>query len=589
MPLARAMDLDALPLAGDPGAVGMGNPHCVFVVPDAEAVDLAAIGPRIEHDPLFPERTNVEFVQVIDRETIRMRVWERGGMITLACGSGACAAAVVTARRGLTGRRVTVRLDGGELGIDWREDGVWMTGPTALRLRGAAVAGVPRGAAGVSAPVFETFGCRLNAYETEAMKGLAEAAGVGDVVVVNSCAVTAEAVRQARQRIRRLRQANPEARVVVTGCAAQTEPGTFAAMPEVDLVLGNAEKLRPEAWAQACRRRERRGGRRHHGGARGRRRRWWTGSARGRGPMCRCRTAATTAAPSASSPTGGATRAACRRRRWSSRSRGWWTAGFNEVVLTGVDLTSWGADLEGAGAAGRSGGGDPAAVPDLPRLRLSSIDSIEADPRLIEAIAGEPRLMPHLHLSLQAGDDLILKRMKRRHLRDDAIAFCEEVRAARPEIVFGADIIAGFPTETEAMFERSLELVEDCGLTWLHVFPFSPRAGTPAARMPQVAAARDPRAGARGCGRSGAARVRGASGGNAGAAGAAADGAPRPRAGPKASPGRGSPGAHARAAILPRRGHRRAGRDAARRGGLTPHIRLLRLRSPPPAPRRRRR
>ncbi|MFO1210579.1 MAG: tRNA (N(6)-L-threonylcarbamoyladenosine(37)-C(2))-methylthiotransferase MtaB [Amaricoccus sp.] len=339
----------------------------------------------------------------------------------------------------------------------------------------------------MKAPVFATIGCRLNAYETEAMKGLAAAAGVGDTVVVNSCAVTAEAVRQARQQIRRLRRDHPAARVVVTGCAAQTEPATFAAMPEVDLVLGNAEKLKPEAWASL---------------------------AAGGGPrvavpdiMAERRTAAplvdglgTRARAYVQVQTG------CDHRctfciipygRGNSRSVPAATVveqvarladrGFNEVVLTGVDLTSWGADLDGTPRLGDLVAGILAGVPGLPRLRLSSIDSVEADPRLIEAIATEPRLMPHLHLSLQAGDDLILKRMKRRHLRDQAISFCADVRAARPDVVFGADLIAGFPTETEAMFENSLRLVEECGLTWLHVFPFSPRGGTPAARMPQVA------------------------------------------------------------------------------------------------------
>jgi threonylcarbamoyladenosine tRNA methylthiotransferase MtaB len=338
----------------------------------------------------------------------------------------------------------------------------------------------------MNAPVLATSGCRLNAYETEAMKGLAEGAGLGDVVIVNTCAVTSEAVRQARQQIRQLRREHPDRRIVVTGCAAQTEPGTFAAMPEVDQVLGNGEKLKADAWSRI---------------------------ADGTAPrvsvpdvMAETRTA---------SPLidglGSRARAyvqvqnGCDHRctfciipygRGNSRSVPAATVveqvarlvgrGFNEVVLTGVDLTSWGADLDGAPRLGDLVLGILRRVPDLPRLRISSIDSVEADPLLIEAIGSEPRLMPHLHLSLQAGDDLILKRMKRRHLREDAVRFCAEVRAVRPEMVFGADIIAGFPTETEAMFENSLRLVEDCGLTWLHVFPFSARQGTPAARMPQV-------------------------------------------------------------------------------------------------------
>jgi threonylcarbamoyladenosine tRNA methylthiotransferase MtaB len=338
----------------------------------------------------------------------------------------------------------------------------------------------------MSAPVLASFGCRLNAYETEAMKGLATEAGLSDAVIVNTCAVTAEAVRQARQQIRRMRRDHPERRIVVTGCAAQTEPGTFAAMPEVDQVLGNAEKLKAEAWARIA-----------------------------GGSLPRVAVPDVMAETRTASPLidGLGTRArayvqvqnGCDHRctfciipygRGNSRSVPAATVveqvarlvgrGFNEVVLTGVDLTSWGADLEGVPRLGDLVLSILRGVPDLPRLRISSIDSVEADPRLMEAIATEPRLMPHLHLSLQAGDDLILKRMKRRHLREDAIRFCAEVRAARPEVVFGADIIAGFPTETEAMFANSLRMVEDCGLTWLHVFPFSPRQGTPAARMPQV-------------------------------------------------------------------------------------------------------
>lgn len=338
----------------------------------------------------------------------------------------------------------------------------------------------------MSAPRLETFGCRLNAYESEAMKGLAEAAGLGETVIVNTCAVTAEATRQARQRIRRLRRDHPGARIVVTGCAAQTEPGRFREMGEVDAVLGNAEKLRPEAWTRLA------------------------------GPDApRVSVGDVMVETRAPAPLidGLGTRArayvqvqnGCDHRctfciipfgRGNSRSvpaatviaqiRRLTDRGFAEVVLTGVDLTSWGADLEGAPRLGDLVAGVLRAVPDLPRLRISSIDSVEADPLLVETLGAEPRLMPHLHLSLQAGDDMILKRMKRRHLRDDAIAFCEQVRALRPDVVFGADIIAGFPTETEAMFENSLRLVGDCGLTWLHVFPFSPRAGTPAARMPAV-------------------------------------------------------------------------------------------------------
>ena len=346
------------------------------------------------------------------------------------------------------------------------------------------------------APVFSTHGCRLNAYETEAMRELAASAGLGDAVIVNTCAVTAEAVRKARQDIRRLRRENPKARIVVTGCAAQTEPGTFAAMAEVDHVIGNAEKMTPGTWAGLARDftgetervqvddilsvRETAG---HLIDGFGTRSRAYVQVQNGCDHRCTFCIIPYGRGNSRSVPAGVVVEQV---RRLVDR-------GYREVVLTGVDLTSWGADLPGAPRLGDLVLRLLRLVPDLPRLRISSIDSIEADPRLMEAIASEARLMPHLHLSLQAGDDLILKRMKRRHLRDDAIRFCEDARRLRPEMTFGADIIAGFPTETEAMFANSLRLVEDCGLTWLHVFPYSPRKGTPAARMPQVdgAAVRD--------------------------------------------------------------------------------------------------
>jgi len=331
-------------------------------------------------------------------------------------------------------------------------------------------------------PIFETFGCRLNAYETEAMRELS--AGLENAVVVNTCAVTAEAVRQARQRIRKLRRENPEAKLIVTGCAAQIEPEKFNDMPEVDLVLGNLEKMQAETWAGI-------------GGA--------------EGIVVKDIMAATETAGHLIDGFGTRARAyvqvqnGCDHRctfciipygRGNSRSvpagvvveqiKRLVAKGFNEVVLTGVDMTSWGDDLPGQPPLGDLVQRILKLVPDLPRLRISSIDSIEADPALVEAIKFAPRLMPHLHLSLQAGDNMILKRMKRRHAREDAIEFCADMRAARPEIVFGADIIAGFPTETDAMFENSLKLVVDCGLTWLHVFPFSAREGTPAARIPPV-------------------------------------------------------------------------------------------------------
>ncbi|KAB6716510.1 MULTISPECIES: tRNA (N(6)-L-threonylcarbamoyladenosine(37)-C(2))-methylthiotransferase MtaB [Roseobacteraceae] len=337
------------------------------------------------------------------------------------------------------------------------------------------------------APVFATLGCRLNAYETEAMKDLAAKAGVENAVVVNTCAVTAEAVRKARQEIRKLRRDNPDAKIIVTGCAAQTEPETFTKMAEVDLVIGNTEKMQPETWSRM-------------------------------GPDFIGQTervqvddimSVTETAGHLIDGFGTRSRAyvqvqnGCDHRctfciipygRGNSRSvpagvvvdqiKRLVDKGYNEVVLTGVDLTSWGADLPAEPHLGDLVMRILKLVPDLPRLRISSIDSIEADEMLMQAIATEPRLMPHLHLSLQHGDDLILKRMARRHLRDDAIRFCEEARKLRPDMTFGADIIAGFPTETEAHFENSLKLVSECDLTWLHVFPYSKREGTPAAKIP---------------------------------------------------------------------------------------------------------
>jgi len=341
-------------------------------------------------------------------------------------------------------------------------------------------------------PVFSTLGCRLNAYETEAMKELAAQAGLSGAVVVNTCAVTAEAVRKAKQEIRKLARENPGAAIIVTGCAAQTEPETFAAMTEVTRVVGNHEKMQPETWAALAPKgadfigetervmvddilsvKETAG---HLIDGFGRHRAY-VQVQNGCDHRCTFCIIPFGRGNSRSVPAGVVVE---QIKRLVDR-------GFAEVVLTGVDLTSWGADLPGAPRLGDLVMRILKLVPDLARLRISSIDSIEADENLMQAIATEPRLMPHLHLSLQHGDDMILKRMKRRHLRDDAIAFCEAARRLRPGIVFGADIIAGFPTETEEMFENSLRLVEDCGLTFLHVFPFSARKGTPAARMPRVA------------------------------------------------------------------------------------------------------
>ena len=328
-----------------------------------------------------------------------------------------------------------------------------------------------------------TFGCRLNAVESEVMRAQAQAAGLDNAILVNTCAVTAEAVRQARQAIRRARRAHPGAQIVVSGCAAQIDPDSFAAMPEVDRVLGNAEKLTAAAYA-------------------------FDGGAPVQvGDIMAVRESAGHPAMGMD----GHTRAfveiqnGCDHRctfcvipygRGNSRSvpaativdrvRALVAAGFAEVVLTGVDITAYGADLPDRPTLGWLVRSILWHVRELPRLRLSSIDSIEADVALIRAFAEEERLMPHLHLSLQHGDDLMLKRMKRRHSRADAVRFTEEVRRLRPDVVFGADIIAGFPTETEAAFAASLSIVDDCRLTHLHVFPYSPRPGTPAARMPQV-------------------------------------------------------------------------------------------------------
>ncbi len=335
-----------------------------------------------------------------------------------------------------------------------------------------------------------TFGCRLNTVESETMKRHALSAGLDDVVLVNTCAVTGEAVRQAKQAIRRARRDKPDARIIVTGCAAQVEPATFGAMAEVDVVIGNDVKLKAESYAGLA-----------------------ADFGLGASEKVRVNDIFSIKETAGHMIEGleGRTRAfvqvqnGCDHRctfciipygRGNSRSVPAGDAveqvkrlvgnGYSEVVLTGVDITSWGQDLPGAPKLGRLVAQILRHVPELKRLRISSIDSVEADEQLIEAIGAEPRLMPHFHLSLQAGDDMILKRMKRRHMRDDAIRFCERVRALRPDVVFGADIIAGFPTETEAMFANSLALVDDCGLTHLHVFPFSSRPGTPAARIPPV-------------------------------------------------------------------------------------------------------
>ena len=343
----------------------------------------------------------------------------------------------------------------------------------------------------MNTPKFMTQGCRLNAYETEAMKELANAAGLKDVVVVNTCAVTAEAVRKSKQEIRKLRRDNPSSQMIVTGCAAQIEPKTFSEMSEVDLVVGNTEKMNSDTWNEISNKPDFVGKTEkvmvddimsvkntagHLIDGFGTRSRAYVQVQNGCDHRCTFCIIPYGRGNSRSVPAGVVV----------DQIKRLVDTGYNEVVLTGVDITSWGADLPLMPKLGDLVQRILKLVPDLPRLRISSIDSIEADPALIDAISSEMRLMPHLHLSLQAGDDMILKRMKRRHLRDDAINFCLEMRSVRPDIVYGADIIAGFPTETEEMFENSLKLIEDCGLTWLHVFPFSPREGTPAARMPQM-------------------------------------------------------------------------------------------------------
>ena len=343
----------------------------------------------------------------------------------------------------------------------------------------------------MNTPKFMTQGCRLNAYETEAMKELANAAGLKDIVVVNTCAVTAEAVRKSKQEIRKLRRDNPSSQMIVTGCAAQIEPETFSEMSEVDLVIGNTEKMNFDTWSEISNKPDFVGKTErvmvddimsvkntagHLIDGFGTRSRAYVQVQNGCDHRCTFCIIPYGRGNSRSVPAGVVV----------DQIKRLVDTGYNEVVLTGVDITSWGADLPLMPKLGDLVQRILKLVPDLPRLRISSIDSIEADPALIDAISSEMRLMPHLHLSLQAGDDMILKRMKRRHLRDDAINFCLEMRSVRPDIVYGADIIAGFPTETEEMFENSLKLIEDCGLTWLHVFPFSPREGTPAARMPQM-------------------------------------------------------------------------------------------------------
>ena len=332
-----------------------------------------------------------------------------------------------------------------------------------------------------------TLGCRLNAYESEVMHRHALDAGIGRAIIVNTCAVTAEAVRQAGQTVRRLRREDPTARIIVTGCAAQLEPERFAAIDGVDHVVGNAEKLDAATFHDLAaghldriavndimRVRETAG---HLIDGFGSRARAYVEIQNGCDHRCTFCIIPFARGPSRSAPAGAIV----------DQVRRLVAAGYQEVVLTGVDITAYGADLPGEATLGRLVRQILRHVPELPRLRLSSIDQVEVDRHLLDAIASEDRLMPHFHLSMQSGDDMILKRIKRRHLRADAIRFCADVRSVRPDVVFGADLIAGFPTETEPMFDQTLDIVDTCGLTYLHVFPYSRRPGTPAARMPQVA------------------------------------------------------------------------------------------------------
>ena len=336
---------------------------------------------------------------------------------------------------------------------------------------------------------FSTLGCRLNSYETESMRNMAGTVGLNNAVIINTCAVTHQAVSKSRQEIRRLRRENPNSTLIVTGCAAQIDPMGFSKMVEVDFVLGNSEKMRPEIWSNLASGAPVESERvqvddimsisetaSHLIDGFGTRSRAYVQIQNGCDHRCTFCTIPFGRGNSRSVPAGVVVEQIKRLVQ----------KGYNEIVLTGVDLTSWGADLPMHPKLGNLITRILRLVPDLNRLRISSIDSIEVDEEFLDAIATERRLMPHFHLSLQHGDDLILKRMKRRHLRADAILFCEQVRKLRPEVTFGADIIAGFPTESDEHFENSIRLVAECGLTWLHIFPYSKREGTPAARMPQI-------------------------------------------------------------------------------------------------------
>lgn len=329
-------------------------------------------------------------------------------------------------------------------------------------------------------PQLVTFGCRLNAYESEVMRGHAQAAGLEDAIIFNTCAVTKEAERQAGQAIRRARRENPNAKIIVTGCASQIDPSKYSSMAEVDQVIGNDLKLKPEAWGRdeallvndIMSVKETAG---HLINGFEDQSRAFLQVQNGCDHRCTFCIIPYGRGNSRSVPIGVIAEQVAMLVR---------EQGYNEIVMTGVDVTSYGPDLPGKPTLGQMIRRVLALVPELPRLRLSSLDPVEIDEDMWRLIAEEPRFMPHLHLSLQAGDDMILKRMKRRHLRQDVIDVCKRARDLRPDMVYGADIIAGFPTETEEMFQNSLWIVEECDITYLHVFPYSEREGTPAARIP---------------------------------------------------------------------------------------------------------
>ena len=488
------------PVLHSPSVVSMGNPHAMFWVDDdVWSYELDRFGPLLENHPIFPERANISIAHVTsprgdhDPHLGARRRADQGLRL------GGLRGAVSAARTKRTGRAVTVTVPGGDLSIEWRDDDhVIMTGPAEWEFSGSfdpatGVVGARAAGRGLMAVDIVTFGCRLNTYESEVMRREAEAAGLGALdngaVIFNTCAVTAEAVRQAKQSIRKARREKPDARIIVTGCAAQTDPQSFAAMAEVDLVLGNAEKLERHNYRalpdfgvndnEKVRVNDIMSVRETAGhlvdGIEGRARAF-VQVQNGCDHRCTFCIIPYGRGNSRSVPMGAVVEQV---KRLAGN-------GYPEVVLTGVDMTSYGADLPGAPTLGQLVQTILRQVPDLPRLRLSSIDSIEADADLLEAIATEPRLMPHLHLSLQSGDDMILKRMKRRHLRDDSIRFCEDVRSCGPTSCSApTSSPASRPRPKRCSRTRS-SIVEECGLTHLHVFPFSPRAGTPAARMPQV-------------------------------------------------------------------------------------------------------